>query len=424
MKIVQHIPIGEYVEFASGVAYTSYNEQFYFEPQNYTGITQILFEASAALVNGTGTGYIRLYNITHDVEIAVISFTSSSQTRVESADIKALLTEACLLRIEYKVTTTTGTPGMVVHSPGILIFQDDKGIHNRTTETVFNLGAGYANYGTVWYYNNTDKVNPHIGNFDGEITCYLDTVFRINSLGTCLIRLFDLTENKAVSGSTIQTNSTTYQHARSGKITLIGDHIYVKQYKGTISGNWADILNASIIVIAKNYNMIASVCMGSRYGAEPYYAPPWNLSQIGKSHKNSISGDNGLDYVVDWNVDGEMEEAVTAHWGIRNITDGDYILGTSHSLLGPGLIEYYHNDVITLPNDGDLMVAYTPENYAWHASALNIVVLQQENMLNYQEQYADLSQPSGFHCFMKQYLRNTKLGYIPSLTPDGVNKCW
>ena len=32
--------------------------------------------------------------------------------------------------------------------------------------------------------------------------------------------------------------------------------------------------------------------------------------------------------------------------------------------------------------------------------------------------------PSGYHCFISQFVRNLRAGYIPLETPDGVNRCW
>ena len=36
----------------------------------------------------------------------------------------------------------------------------------------------------------------------------------------------------------------------------------------------------------------------------------------------------------------------------------------------------------------------------------------------------DATQPSGYHCFMSQFLRNIIDNKIPWLTPDFANKCW
>ena len=36
----------------------------------------------------------------------------------------------------------------------------------------------------------------------------------------------------------------------------------------------------------------------------------------------------------------------------------------------------------------------------------------------------DPSKPTGYHCFMSQFVKNCLRGYIPLKTPDGVNRCW
>lgn len=68
------------------------------------------------------------------------------------------------------------------------------------------------------------------------------------SAGQATARLFDLTDSVAVTGSTLQTISSTTVQLRSGALTLVDGHEYIAQY-GTDEFSTGAAFDGHIVIV-------------------------------------------------------------------------------------------------------------------------------------------------------------------------------
>jgi hypothetical protein len=343
---------------------------------------------------------------------------------VESADLLATLTGPCLMKVGLKITTTTGTPQCEISQPMLILKQDDGLIPNRTTATYISIPWGYFHNNTAWQSYPQNEVDPHIDQFDGVIECFFEACMHKVGGGTAQARLFDVTTNTVVPDSQLSTSSASYTYIRSGLITLTAGHRYIPQYRNSNVLYSMNSYYANIIIKAKNYTKIGAIIYGGLQEPNDNETPPFLFTGYGNSSKDDIVAADSLLFELDsnWIIVIEEEENTT-EIELYNVTDGALVSGTYHTFTGLGTFYEFNQDIITCPDDADILVMECLDNKSGIKNTF-LWAFMTELFPAPDVHYADQNQPSGFHCFMRQFLRNIKDGYIPYLTPDGVNKCW
>jgi len=131
-----------------------------------------------------------------------------------------------------------------------------------------------------------------------------------------------------------------------------------------------------------------------------------------------------LTYEFDQNLHSVDADVDPANLRLYNITAAAAVVGTEHEITYAGDVWTLLTDNLTIPEaDSELELQYDFWSIYLHGPAC-IVAIQQENFGVVTYLPADPLQPTGYHCFMSQYVKNALAGNIPMLTPDGVNRCW
>jgi hypothetical protein len=91
--------------------------EFYFDTRDYPGLVEVYFEANIRLINGNGTGYVRLYDITNSIAPTGGENNTSSQADVWTKSQKVYLWAG---RNLMRVQARTLTADTVVYNQGRL----------------------------------------------------------------------------------------------------------------------------------------------------------------------------------------------------------------------------------------------------------------------------------------------------------------
>ena len=137
-----------------------------------------------------------------------------------------------------------------------------------------------------------------------------------------------------------------------------------------------------------------------------------------------ITGVEGLTYGLDWYWYVYGFEPFDFNVRIYDITGDALVAGTLNNLTGDGFGMGYLEDTPTMPVGAGELVAECDDAAITKLCPGWLLCYQTENLPAGPSYPADPTQPSGYHCFMSQYLRNVIDNRAPLETPDGVNKLW
>lgn len=424
MKIVQSIQIGFHDMGTSSSSYEDTYERVYFDPALFTNIQHIYLEATGLNGAGATTLTVELYDFTNSLSIATLDFTTTSRVRAKSADIKASLSAAVTLGIRIK---RVGSSTSYCRSTNIIVEQDDS-LTNRKTASYYQLASWIDIYGNVYGSPAGDHkdawVIPRVSNYDGTVKAYFEGYLWSGAGGTVYSRLYDVTAAAPVDGSEISTSETTPTHVRSGELTLDPTHKYMAQCKSSDAAKHAYIQNPFILITAEGFTKCVSiaVAMGVNWIEETeefvsdggIYSFPYD----------KITGPDGLSWVFQQLVKIADHDGTEEHSRIYNITQAGAVAGTLHTYTELGTYTEFYQDTPTVPSaEDELEQQYDYYNFL-NMGACNLLALQQEDFVAVGALAADPSQPTGYHCFMSQFVKNCLAGYIPLKTPDGANRCW
>lgn len=125
--------------------------------------------------------------------------------------------------------TPSGTPGL----PTAM---------NWALTVIVNSGAAavFTTFGSITRQHDTAKNAP-------TVAYYFEAFIASTSGGTAKARLYNVTDNAAVTGSEVSSASTTVDRQRSAAITLSGDKVYRSEFGGLANGNTYTCWGADIV---------------------------------------------------------------------------------------------------------------------------------------------------------------------------------
>ena len=424
MKIVQQINLESAQVSSESATFELLNERIYWDPANYTGIVGIYFQVNTKYIWGAAEGEIELYDITNSQTIATVTINEENWTRHLSADIQASLTEAKILGLRMKRTSGSDFNAPATLSASLIVIQDDSTASRKTA--MYYVGFNYYETSSFasWASNSAYQFIPKISDCDGTVKVTIEAYLKAASGGQAMLRLYDLTTAEAVSGSEVTTNETSYIRAESGELTLNSSHKYTFQCKSGVNGKYAYIATPVLKIVCSGFNKVASLCIVSGLGTNEAASGWSDFTSKEYFFRGYIDGTDSLTFGLGlcWYnyVAGHNE------WNQRlyNITAAEAVTGTTEAKA----IDTSQADIDyltpTMPPDYSEIVGQADSAALDSLGPFYIYAFQQENLPSTPNFPADPTQPTGYHCFMSQFIRNMLAGYIPLLTPDGVNKCW
>jgi Fe-S-cluster containining protein len=105
-------------------------------------------------------------------------------------------------------------------------------------DAVLDEAIQYASYGTVFYYNKEQW---------DDVAFYFESYMKATS-GTAYGKLWDLTDNKNVDNSVINSNSPSYSRKRSNRIYFEHDHLYEARF-GCEVGDGGAFMGAKVVAL-------------------------------------------------------------------------------------------------------------------------------------------------------------------------------
>jgi hypothetical protein len=107
-----------------------------------------------------------------------------------------------------------------------------------------------------------------------------------------------------------------------------------------------------------------------------------------------------------------------------DVTTSTEIAGTSITRTPAGISDEFEIVTPTMPTADDLIAFQQKASQNFDTGWGHVVALQRENLPTITSISPDPTMPTGYHCFISQFVKNMIAGNIPFKTPDGVNRCW
>ncbi len=423
MQIIQNFRLLESPASWSSGDYDDQDVRLYFDPTKFTGVTQILFRLSAGISAPSTEAVIELYDLdTLDI-ISTITVSGGISWRTSSDITSSIGASARKLGIRCKNSAGTLTQAQTASMLQLLIYQDDDNA-SRKTETRFPV-LHESNQGAI--VTMTNLTAPMVWDFltgiDGTVTIKLEGSFFASLSRTIDIDIYDYTANAIVANSAIQVTATVATYGISGSLTLDPTHSYCVRGKLSSAGASLETGPCWLVVQQSVYQKVNPVLL-NLYGVDNEEEASWyTASYSNKFNKTGLQADDSIEYhfLNIWSCN-----KVSGDPGQRlyNQTDAALVTGTEHHSASTGGVDQFHDDVITAPDDADIVVlqTYGREAFSWPLHF--IYAIMTENFPAAPYLTPDSTQPTGYHCFISNFVKNSLAGYVPLLTPDGVNKVW
>lgn len=146
----------------------------------------------------------------------------------------------CLTKIQQEVKKAVGQEKIIQAIPTSTAAKVAYIAVGSTGSTASTSWADIS--GTDFYFNLTDYPQVKAVRWEASLQSYL-------SSDPVYVRLYDVTNNRAVDGSDLTTTSPTYQYIRSSDLTIWrGNNLYRIQAKGS-NGNVVNVSAARLKVI-------------------------------------------------------------------------------------------------------------------------------------------------------------------------------
>ena len=424
MKILQFVPLAE-----SGFNWdtTSFADKqliLDWDPARLTGITEIYFKCKLRIIGTTTENTVQLYDLdTLDVLGELVSSDASYTWKV-TADIKANFTTARKIGFRAKISGGPAGQSNTGILPHLLVYQDDA-TQARKSETRV-LAAVNGNHGAQ---TTMQDIGPQIPmsiltGLDGTVVYVLQGSLGASASRTIDLDIYDYTVNEVVSNSTVQVTTTTPLYFVTGSLTLDPTHTYAVRAKLNTGG--AQIQSGAIYLCIRQtgFQKITAV-INHMYNSSNEDDPSWyNPGYWSPFYASNIEAADGIVYKF-YNIwDSDPAPGENPGRRLYNKTDEAAVANTEHHNSTEEYLFNNNEDAITAPDDGD-EIGVQSYGFATYDSYLKeIFAYMTENFEITGYLPADASQPTGYHCFMSQFIKNSIAGYVPILTPDAVNRCW
>ncbi len=425
MKIQNVIPLISSRVFNYETSYSDDWGRHRFRPDDYSGIDAIYLEFVAYASDADTEGEIELYDFATSTEISgsQTGIIGTTPTRYRTADLKSVLTTAMDLGTRSKVTAGDGI--IYASQPRLIIRQTATGVTRKTALHLVQaadfsvLAESFINATPAIYFK------PPLNDIDGTKSVKAVVYLRASGGGNAYCRLYDVTAAAAVSGCEFQTTALSLTRFESEELTLDPTHEYVWQAHSWNAMATCNIAGAEIRITTTGFSKTVAWPFVT---STVYYATGAGYQKVKDFMLFEVAyfdGADGLTYKLLHCLDITKYQAWNEAVRLYDNTDVAAIAGTTHSESGTGQTIYRYEDTPTLPSGShelqpELDSDVDDEQYAPQI----IVAFQIENLPEEPSLPPNPDQPSGYHCFMNQFLRNMFGGYVPYLTPDGYNKCW
>lgn len=424
MKIVQDLAFCKpnYVGTTTGWQVTGHRVSF--DPDLYTGITQILFNATGYYSGAATSLTVRLVNDDTDVVITTLPAFTGIRSQKISADIKASLTSAIHLRVEANTGNGGPSDRGQVFTPSITIFQDTTGASRKTAAIIpliLPTSTNYDYYTDAWYCN---RFKPPIKSFDGTVEVRVIYLMKGFVSGSAFAKIRGVTVETDVTGSEFELDSgEALTYCVTGPLTF-DDLIYKVQVKASGGGGYMEIYGAWLQISTTGFTKCASIVCS--FGPQLVVAALWYVGYgaMRQFYIDDITGPDGIDWELDDQVNVTLIQTKTFYWRIFDETTGKAIIESVNQIKKSGTGPIFNAIIPTLPDGVDLLYQQTKGSGSNYQGPTILFATLYENDLSGASLPADQTQPSGYHSFMAQFLKNLMAGLIPLKTPDGVNKLW
>lgn len=395
-----------------------------FNKSKYTGIQHIYLKGQM-YIDAPDTGFtLTIWDEVNSVLLASFHQETSGWHDLVSADVQADL--ANNTEIKAYLAPDEGSEGNPcdISNLCVVVEQEDNTETKKTTLSL-SLNTQYQYGYTTSYEKATEGQVKYKPNYpDGSNKIYFEATLGVVWPATGYACLYDVTADAVVAGSEVTTTNEEPTIITSGELTLIDDHVYCLALKTSNSAQESKSTNSCIKQVQENFTKCnTSVCsFGSRY---TYPGGSYIDTSAPKLYPASkIDADIVTAYISAFALfDFDAEETQ----GIRlyNNTDAAVVPDTTMEETGSSeeIWSVLSNEIVQ-PTDQDSISLEGKGEHSFTVGPVYIICYLSDQEVVGTYLPADPNQPTGYHCFMSQYLKNTLTGNIPLLTPDGVNKCW
>jgi hypothetical protein len=306
-----------------------------------------------------------------------------------------------------------------------LIIKQDTSLANRKTVTYVPLGIYCSDFYGSW--NSIETFHQRkikVDDYDGTKKFTLQMYLWSPTEGTAQGRLYDITAAAEVAGSLVETNSPTPVLLESAELTLDATHEYQFEVKAPGYYFSAYAYNPQLKITQSGFTKTASIPI--QFGMYKNYPAGTYLNQFGqaKYEPDDISAEDGITYQMQCRWKFQEYSEHTVHARVYDITHAAAIAGTTHEEVRSAPADGVYEDTPTMPDTEANIINQIDQAADYETDWYMLFAMQEEALPAAPSLPADPSQPSGYHCFMNQWLRNIISGHIPLKTPDGVNQCW
>jgi len=424
MKIIQNILLKNQLLDVTSNTFEVKELNYRLDPLNYTDISGLYFQATIENHNAGSTTTIQLYDFDTNDVIATLTNTNASATLTTSADFSSAMGVSVRnLGIKAKVDPVPAFGEATVYGLKIIVKHETTET-SRETLLDYIINETRSTTNAVFSQINLQGIAMEYDFINGSYTMKLSSFMKTASGGTAEADLYDRTTSQSVSGSVINTTSTTFAYLESGNLTLIQDHDYVFRLRNQTSGKQATTSGAHIQIIQTGFTQALALCSsGTGTDYEEVSGAQINKDLI-QLDLDNVSASDSVEYTVKTRILNTTADNPNPGIWIYDITSADIIEVTEHIVATAENTIYEYNDLTTFDGNSDVLQMRGQTNYGFVTSCVFILSFLTEDYPAGFTSFPDITQPSGYHCFMKQFIKNSIAGNIPMLTPESANKCW
>jgi hypothetical protein len=413
MKIVQNNRMGFKNSLFETADFVDGQSTIFFDPSEYTGVQAIYIRFFGGWSNSASVGQIRFYDKTNDQVLATFDISSQYPVLYETSDLKDLLMTAGVKQIIVQGKRTSGSGYITSKVETLSVEQDDTATNRKTAY----FEALRSSLSTSQYIIPVDKC-------DGIVKVYFEAYFYTTAGGQAIARLYDITAGEYVPGSTVTTTETSFTRVISGELTINPTHYYRPEISNGVGGKYTTELYTGVRVKIQGFNKTAALIrnIGSGYA---YTSGTFANIEGGMPFDPSkITGPDGLSYAFREGVYMGMFVSYPINYRMYDHTASAAITGSSFQITSSTPTIQFFDKTPTMPTSYSIYDWQLDQGDSYTTITVVLFAYQQENLPALPGIPADPTQPSGYHCFMSQFIKNMLAGYIPLKTPDGVNRCW
>jgi hypothetical protein len=424
MKILQQLPLGFNPTNNLTTTPADLNLRILFDPADYTGVTHIYFATSSNVDNVAVTGKVELYNVETGATISQIAVTQTTQNFLKSTDCKANLTTKQLLGIRIYLDGASGAHYINGLYNQLIIEQDDSTTSRKTMSSVHASDYFSTNYTGGYLSDNTSRIRVLPNLTDGFKTLKLEGYMKADAGGNADVILFDVTGNVAVDGAHFTSMSTTWVRVITANLVLDPTHVYQMRAKSLVVGKYGYSTCFRLNLRTGGFETIVSIPWEIGFGYQfdwisPYYQPAKMLFE-----RTKITAPDGLTFKFLGGWFTFYPPPVPYIAGFKDDDAGTYFDGLYWHRTDSD--EYYFDVALSdiSPSASDHYLGLTDSIAHIVPHDVMVLAIQTENLPIPPHVTPNPNMPTGYHCFMSQFIKSLFAGFVPLKTPDGMNRCW